>query len=252
MIDRGAMSPAVQVVVAITCALTAGCACVRHAQTEPVPTAPPAASIPVAGTPAETAPAVEPRPAVVEVPKAPATPAAPPPTIEPARPAEPAPARRTAVPKAPVAATPPTPVIPSSQPPKPAAAGTVAPAPAPAVSASAATTAPQPAAAPLDLKSLATRLRQTRAIGVLTKLSLKNQVDDLVDKFRAYHKRQGTATLAELRRDYDMLLLKVLSLLQDSDPSLARDIVKSRAAIWSILEDPRKFTESNLMAGVTP
>jgi len=112
--------------------------------------------------------------------------------------------------------------------------------------------APQPAPAPLDLKSLETRLRQTRAIGVLTKVSLKNQVDDLLDKFRAYHKRQGTATLAQLRHNYDMLLLKVLSLLQDSDPALARDIVKSRAAIWSILADPRKFTESNLMAGATP
>jgi len=111
--------------------------------------------------------------------------------------------------------------------------------------------APQPAAAPLDLKSLEARLRQTKAIGVLTKLSLKNQVDDLVDGFRAYHKRQGTATLANLRRNYDMLFLKVLSLLQDSDPSLARDIVKSRTAIWGILEDPRKFTESNLMAGAT-
>jgi hypothetical protein len=113
--------------------------------------------------------------------------------------------------------------------------------------------APAPAAAaPLDLKSLETRLRQTRAIGALTKLSLKNQVDDLLDRFRAYHKRKSTASLPELRRAYDMLLLKVLSLLQDSDPPLARDIVQSRAAIWSILADPRKFTESNLMAGATP
>jgi hypothetical protein len=127
--------------------------------------------------------------------------------------------------------------------PAPTVVPKAAPIPAPA--------APQPAAAPLDLKSLEARLRQTQAIGVLTKLSLKNQVDDLLEKFRAYHKRQGTATLAELRRNYDMLLLKVLSLLQDSDPPLARDIVKSRAAIWSILEDPRKFTESNLMAGAT-
>jgi hypothetical protein len=113
--------------------------------------------------------------------------------------------------------------------------------------------APQLSPAPLDFKALASRLRETKAIGVFTKLALKNEVDDLVDRFRAYHKRQqGTATLAELRRNYDMLLLKVLSLLQDSDPPLARDIVKSRAAIWSILEDPRKFTESNLMAGATP
>jgi hypothetical protein len=128
--------------------------------------------------------------------------------------------------------------------PAPAVVPKAAPVPAPA--------APQPAAAPLDLKSLEARLRQTQAIGMLTKLSLKNQVDDLLVKFRAYHQRQGTATLAELRRNYDMLLLKVLSLLQDGDPPLARDIVKSRAAIWSILEDPRKFTESNLMAGATP
>ena len=240
MLEREAMSPAVHVVVALTCALATGCACVKHAQTEPVPTAPPAASIPVAVTPIETAPEVEPTPAVVEAPRAPA---------------KPAPAVRASVPKAPVTVAPVTTAAPQKPPPSEAAAATAkAPASAPQgmPKVAAVSSAPQIAPAPLDFKSLATRLRQTKAVGVLTKLSLKNQVDDLVEKFRAYHKRQGSATLAELRRDYDMLLLKVLSLLQDSDPSLARDIVKSRAAIWSILEDPRKFTESNLMAGATP
>lgn len=86
----------------------------------------------------------------------------------------------------------------------------------------------------------------------MTKLSLKNQVDDLVEGFRAYHKRQAATTLNELRRSYDLLLMKVLSLLQDSDPALASDISRSRTAIWSILADPRKFTESNLMAGGHP
>ena len=111
---------------------------------------------------------------------------------------------------------------------------------------------PKPTPAPLDFRGLETRLRQTRAIGVLTKLSLKNQVDDLLARVRAYHQRRGAATLAELRRNYDMLLLKVLSLLQDTDPPLARDIVKSRAAMWSILEDPGKFNEFTQMAGTTP
>jgi hypothetical protein len=41
----------------------------------------------------------------------------------------------------------------------------------------------------------------------------------------------------------------VLSLLQDSDPSLARDIVASRSAIWGILADPKKFSSADLMAG---
>jgi len=112
--------------------------------------------------------------------------------------------------------------------------------------------APKPAAAPLDLAALEVRLRETKAIGVMTKLSLKNQVDDLLDKFRAYYKRQAKTTLAELRRPYDMLLLKVLSLLQDSDPPLARDIVASREAIWGILANPEKFNEAKLMAGETP
>lgn len=234
MIDRAALSPVAHFVVALTSVLAAGCACVRHAPTEPVPAAPPAASSPV----------------------------------------QPAPAAQVAIPKAPVPvapATPATPVAPDRQPPKaPAVAVTPAPtpavvpkaAPAPVVPKAAPAAAvpkavpapvvPPPAAAPLDLKSLEARLRQTRAIGMLTKLSLKNQVDDLVEKFRAYHRRQGTTTLADLRRNYDMLFMKVLSLLQDSDPSLARDIVRSRSAIWSILEDPKKFTESKLMAGATP
>ena len=237
MFSCPATSRAACLVLTLSCFLAAGCAGVKHAQkTEPVPVSPPAASTPVA-----------------EAPAAPATPA-PPPAIQPVLPVEPAPTARASVPKVPATVAPATTAPPPKPPPKPAAAVASVPAPAQQVvpKAAAVPTAPQASPAPLDFKSLATRLRQTKAIGVMTKLALKNQVDDLVDKFRAYHKRQGTATLAELRRNYDMLLLKVLSLLQDSDPPLARDIVKSRAAIWSILEDPRKFTESNLMAGATP
>jgi hypothetical protein len=99
----------------------------------------------------------------------------------------------------------------------------------------------QAAATTLDLPALEKRLRETKAIGLFTKLSLKNQVDDLLDRFREFHKGPGGATLRELRQSYDLLLLKVLSLLQDSDPSLARAIVASREALWGILTDPAKF-----------
>ena len=84
---------------------------------------------------------------------------------------------------------------------------------------------------------------------MLTKISVKNQSDDLLEKFRAYHKQQGAPTITELRRSYDMLFLKLLSLLQDGDPPLAKDIDRSRGAIWEILADPKKFIASNLMAG---
>lgn len=100
-----------------------------------------------------------------------------------------------------------------------------------------------PAPPTLDLAALEQRLRDTHAIGVFTKLSLKNQVDDLLNQFRALYRGPNKRPPPELRQRYDLLLLKVLSLLQDSDPSLAAAISSSREAIWGILADPEKFAK---------
>lgn len=237
--------------------MAVGCTGVKHAQPQespppatqaaaPVSESPAAATqatLPVTESPAAAAPV---GPALVEEPKAGSTSTLP-------TEAEPAPpAARTDMPQPP---TPPTksqpPPAPQATPAKPPAAVVVSP-PARPPSLPKPATAPVASRPPLDLTGLETRLRETRAIGVFTKIALKNQVDELLDKFRAYYRQQARTTLAELRRPYDMLLLKVLSLLQDSDPPLARDIVASREAIWGILADPVKFRESNLMAGETP
>ena len=101
----------------------------------------------------------------------------------------------------------------------------------------------QPASPPLDLASLEQRLRDTKAIGVFTKLSLKNQVDDLLSQFRTFHEGGAGAALTDLRERYNLLLLKVLSLLQGSDPMLAQAIAGSREAIWGVLVDPAKFAK---------
>ena len=147
----------------------------------------------------------------------------------------------------------------SSRPkPKPSTLKSPGNAPAAAVGSSAAAAA-KPSAAPasdtstrqstpsspaLDLRALEQRLKETQAIGLFTKLSLKNQVDDLLNQFRAFHGNQGATTLAELRQRYDLLLLKVLSLLQDGDPALAAAISSSREALWGILADPVKFRQT--------
>ncbi len=128
-----------------------------------------------------------------------------------------------------------------------------APVPAPAsrpASAASASKATQPAnivakpdaAPPLDLKSLEMRLKETKAIGVFTKLALKNQVDDLLAQFRNFYRGGLKTTLAELRHSYDRLMLKVLALLQDADAQLASAISTSREAIWGILSNPAKFS----------
>jgi hypothetical protein len=146
--------------------------------------------------------------------------------------------------------------------PPPAAKSTPAPAPKPAPAQAAkpasAPTAPQttkpkppavqpapPLAAPkppaLDLAALERRLRSTDAIGALTKITLKNQVDDLLDRFRTFYQGKLETDLTTLRRSYDLLLLKIVALLQDDDKPLANAIVASREEIWGILSDRAKF-----------
>lgn len=115
--------------------------------------------------------------------------------------------------------------------------------PAPAPVKTPASTPAAPAAPSLDLAALEARLKQTRAIGVFTKLSLKNQVDDLLSQFRAFHGKKAAGPLSSLRDKYDLLLIKVLSLLQDGDPDLAASISSSREAIWGVLADPQKFAK---------
>jgi hypothetical protein len=157
--------------------------------------------------------------------------------------ASPRPQERAEAPKAPIArAEEPAPGR------KPPSAGKTAPReatsaakPAAPKTAVAERTPAKPPAATLDLQSLEQRLKDTDAIGVMTKLALKNQVDDLLDRFRDYYAGRTHATLADLRAPFDLLLMKVLSLLQDHDPALARTINQSREALRAILADRKQF-----------
>jgi hypothetical protein len=214
-----------RLVVLTTLLLLSGCAALR--------TAPPSAS---SGSSPPPVPTGVTAPAAIP----PAPPSAPAPTValpaaiperEPATesvaPAIAAPAGQAAgKPAPPVAKAPARPAAPAAQPPR---KESVAP------------EAVTPKAPPLDLAALEQRLKDTKAIGVLTKITLKNQVDDLLDQFRAYYQGKLRTDLASLRRSYDLLVLKVLSLLQDGDQALATAIAASREAIWGILSDPVKF-----------
>jgi hypothetical protein len=133
-------------------------------------------------------------------------------------------------------------------PPAPNPDPAVAPAPSarapepPAANKLGAPAAKTPAAAPaLDLNLLIEELKDTKAIGFFTKITLKNQVDDLLDRFSEYYEGRSRLTMTDLRRSYDLLIMKVLSLLQDEDQKLASAIVSSREAIWGLLADPKTF-----------
>jgi hypothetical protein len=210
--------------------LVAGCAGIERAPPREAPqtTMPPGATVAIEPSVAPSAPTSEPSQTVankretVAVEPMVAPPAAPTVTGS-TGPSVAKPDASTA--KAPVKA--PASPVPAAQLPKKAT-------PAPAL-------AKPEAPPPLDLKLLETRLKETKAIGVFTKLTLKNQVDDLLDQFRAFYQGRLKTSLAELRRSYDLLVLKVLAVLQDADPPLASAIAASRESIWGILSNPAKF-----------
>ncbi len=172
------------------------------------PPAPHAAPAPAV---TESAPAAEPQIAPQPAASAPAT-----------KPGASQPGGPTAIPE--------TPTSPAPQSPSDSTAATSPPSQAPVASAPA-----------LDLNGLEQRLRDTHAIGLFTKLSLKNQVDDLLAQFKAFHQGQPGITLEQLRQKYELLLMRVVSLLQDGDPALAGAVFSSRQAIWGVLIDPKKF-----------
>jgi hypothetical protein len=143
-------------------------------------------------------------------------------SVAPAPSAPPSTTRKPATPPSPKSATPATPA-------KEAGGKT------------ASSTARTPVPATLDLKELKQELRDTKAIGFFSKITLKNQMDDLLNRFRKYHQGQASPPLTDLRRSYELLVMKVLSLVQDDDKKLASDITASREAIWGLLADPKKF-----------
>jgi hypothetical protein len=161
-------------------------------------------------------------------------------TPQPAPAAAPSPIAPRAAPQAENKAATPGTKTPAAAARPPAAPPTASTAAKPGPHAPAATTTPVAPPA-LDLAALKEQLKETKAIGVFTKITLKNQVDDLLQQFRDYYQGKAKITMAQLRRSYDLLLMKVLSLLQDADQKLAAAIVSSREAIWALLADPKKF-----------
>jgi hypothetical protein len=101
--------------------------------------------------------------------------------------------------------------------------------------------APESAKKEFDIKELEARLRATKAIGFFTKLALKNEIDDLLGKFRCYHAGACDTPLPTLREEFNLLLMKVLSLLQDDDPDLFRALAGAREIVWNNLTDPTAF-----------
>ncbi len=93
----------------------------------------------------------------------------------------------------------------------------------------------------LDLDALEDRLRETDAIGLASKLTLKVRLDSLIDDFRELHRGRGDDSLMSLKGRFNSLIDETLAQLRDDDPALYGTLIGSRAGLWATMTDPRKF-----------
>jgi hypothetical protein len=93
----------------------------------------------------------------------------------------------------------------------------------------------------LDVSTLRVRLKDTPAIGLMAKLRLKSEIEDLVEDLAAFHAGHATETLDTLHARYRALVVHVVALLEHGDAPLARDLTASTDHLWATLADPGQF-----------
>ncbi|HEY5627640.1 MAG TPA: hypothetical protein VIR79_06820 [Nitrospira sp.] len=94
-----------------------------------------------------------------------------------------------------------------------------------------------------DLDALVDRVSNSKSLGFFTKISLKQDIDRLLESIRDLHGGRGEGSLEQARERYDAMVHKLIILLQDKDKELAMSIDDGRDKLWSILADKKKFAE---------
>lgn len=79
---------------------------------------------------------------------------------------------------------------------------------------------------------------EPKAIGLSTKLALKSDIGDLMDSFRRFHSGEPNPPLEQLRDEYNLLFMKVITLVQNEDPELFQEMTRARETLWKKLADP--------------
>ena len=93
----------------------------------------------------------------------------------------------------------------------------------------------------IDLESLENSIRKTDAIGLAEKLSLKRDLNRLVEKLQAFHKGLEADNIEKLESSFHKLVNKTLTLLRAEDPDLHQRISAGRSGIWAVLRDRETF-----------
>jgi len=93
----------------------------------------------------------------------------------------------------------------------------------------------------IDFESLEKQVKETKAIGVVTKLKLSNDINKLLADLKAFHAGNSPLTLEQQREQYDLLYMKIVSLVQEKDPELFNQLCNAWDPIWAELQDEKNL-----------
>jgi hypothetical protein len=93
----------------------------------------------------------------------------------------------------------------------------------------------------LDLQMLSGALRDTKAVGTMTKIRLKSDINKVLKRLENWHAGKTKFTLDELEEQYNLLLMKIATLINDRDQVLHQQICNSWVGLWLDLKDPDSF-----------
>jgi len=95
----------------------------------------------------------------------------------------------------------------------------------------------------VDLDVLADGLKNSNAVGLFEKVRLKSSIDELIGRLKAFHAGARRYSLAQLQEQYDVLMMRIATQLQDKDLPLHGRLCNAWDSIWSQLADRGRFME---------
>ena len=101
----------------------------------------------------------------------------------------------------------------------------------------------------VDLRMLTAALRDTKAVGTMTKIRLRNDINRVLGRLERWHGNKGRFTLDQLEEQYHLLLMKIAILIHDDDLILHQQLCNAWAGIWFDLKDPDRFRQMRSRKG---
>ena len=94
-----------------------------------------------------------------------------------------------------------------------------------------------------DLDMLVDGLKHSDAVGLFEKVRLNSAVNELIARLKAFHGGTGNYSLAQLQEQYDLLMMRIATQLQDKDITLHSQLCNAWEPLWTQLQDRGRFNE---------